>query len=278
MKKTEEEKRVKIITQENTIELQKQPNKFVVKIDGQQVTDEEKLSEFGVEKSSFQVEVSQRGVHVRFDGNVATIKVGGLYKNIQCGLCGHYSEEEEDVFRTSDNKRSQNLKEFHQSYTLKNQECEEQKLNKFYQERGSEEFQIKQRKPQSSFRQGPSYYDDSEDSFERQENQWWSSSEEDKENNQKNHPVDHTKVLEYEHKICFSSKPVKRCPSGTTQDENSEPKQVKVQFFCLNRSSTEARHLARQVRNGQIVDPAGHQLSFFDTVEQPTKCQSSNFY
>jgi hypothetical protein len=34
------------------------------------------------------------------------------------------------------------LKEFHKSYTLKNQECEEKKLNKFYQDRDSEEFQV----------------------------------------------------------------------------------------------------------------------------------------
>jgi hypothetical protein len=58
------------------------------------------------------------------------------------GLCGHYSNEESDIFRLSNNKRSQSLKDFHESYTLKNQECEEQKLKKFYQENDSEEFQV----------------------------------------------------------------------------------------------------------------------------------------
>jgi hypothetical protein len=280
MKKSEEETKVKIITQKAVIELQKQSDKqqMIVKIDGQKVEDEEKLQENGIEKSESQVYVQQKGIQVRFDGEEASIKVSGLYKNIQCGLCGHYSGEEEDIFRTSDNKRSQNLKEFHKSYTLKNQECEEKKLNKFYQDQDSEEFQVKQRKPQSAYYRN-SYNQQERDESSEEDNQWWDSEENKKESQkEKSKPVDRTHVLEYSQKICFSSEPVKKCPQGMTQDENSESKQTKVQFFCLNRSSTQARRLQRQVRQGIVVESKDYPLSFFDTIEQPTKCQQAEFY
>lgn len=279
MKKSEEETKVKIITQERVIELQKQSGNqpIVVKIDGKKAETEEKLQENGIEKSESQVYVQQRGLEVRFDGDEASIKVSGLYKNIQCGLCGHYSDEEENVFRMSNNKRSQSLKEFHKSYTLKNQECEEKKLNKFYQDRDSEEFQIKQRKPQSAYYRNSYNQQEREESSE-EENQWWSSEENKETRREKSKPVERTHVLEYSQKICFSSEPVKKCSQGMTQDENSETKQVKIQFFCLNRSSTMARRLQRQVRQGKVVSSEGQTLSFFDTIEQPTKCQQAEFY
>jgi len=275
MKKFDESKKVKIITPESTIEMQRQSGQIVVKIDGEQTTSEEKLQEQGIDKSDYQVYVQKRGVSVRFDGEEAKIQVSSIYKNIQCGLCGHYSDEEEDVFRMSNNKRSQNLKDFHQSYTLKNQECEEQKLNKFYQDRDSEEFQVKQKKQKSIYYRDNFY--NQEDSSE-ENNQFWASSEENNENGQKTKPVDSTYTLEYAQKLCFSVKPVKKCPRGTTADEDAEPKEVKVQFFCLERQSSQARRLQRQVRQGSIVDASGFQPSFYDTVQQPTKCQPAEFH
>jgi len=282
MKKSESEeaKKVKIITPESAIELQKKSGKqeIVVKIDGQQVNDEERLQEHGIDKSDFQVFVQKRGVSVRFDGEEATIKVSGMYKNIQCGLCGHYSNEESDIFRLSNNKRSQSLKDFHESYTLKNQECEEQKLKKFYQENDSEEFQIKQKKPKSVYYRSNFYAQDEEYGSEESDAEWWSSSEENKENGSKTRPIDATKTLEYAQKLCFSVKPVKKCPQGTVPDEQSEPTEVKTQFFCLERHSAQARRLQRQARQGNIVDASGFQPSFYDSVQQPTKCQEAEYH
>jgi len=279
MKKSEEETRVKIITQLSTIELQKESGKqqIVTKVDGEKVTDEERLSENGIEMSSFQVYVQQRGVSVRFDGEETSIKISGIYKNLQCGLCGHYSNEEQDVFRTSDNKRSQSLKDFHKSYTLKNEECDEKSLNKFYQDRDSEEFRVKSRKQQSAYYRDSSLQQEDDDS-EEGSNQWFSSSEEDNKENQKNKPVDRTQLLEYAQKVCFSMKPVKKCPQGTVPDDSSDMKSVKTQFFCLERSSSQARRLQRQVRQGKVVESEGQKPTFFDNVEQPTKCQPAEFY
>jgi len=281
MKKADDNKKmVKIITQENTIELQKEAGKqqITVKVDDKKITDEDELTKYDIEKSQFQVYVQQRGIQVRFDGEEASIKVSSIYKNLQCGLCGHYSDEEQDVFRTSDNKRSQSLKDFHRSYTLKNEECEESKLNKFYQDRDSQEFSIKPRKQQSAYYRDSFQQRDEDDSEERGDNQWFSSSEETDKENDKNKPVDRTQLLEYAQKICFSMKPVKKCPQGTVPDNASDSKSMKTQFFCLERSSSQARRFQRQVRQGKIVESEGQNPTFFDNVEQPTKCQPAEFY
>jgi len=277
MKKSEDQTKIKIITKQTTIELQKEPGnqKIVVKIDGKQVEQESKLQENGVDKSDSQVYVNQKNIQVRFDGQEAFIKVSGMYKNVQCGLCGHYNDEENDDFRMSNNKRTDSLKEFHKSFTMKNEECSDAKHNKFYNGQDSEEFQVKQRKPQSAYYRN-SYKQQERDASSEEENQWWD--DEEKKDGQQSKLVDRTQVLEYSQKICFSSEPVKKCPQGMIPDENTEPKQVKVQFFCLDRSSTQARRLQRQVRQGTVVKSDGFQLSFFDTVEQPTKCQQAEFY
>jgi hypothetical protein len=65
-----------------------------------------------------------------------------MYKNLQCGLCGHFNDEDEDVFRMGNGRKSSSLKQFHESYTLKNQECDTKNLNKFYSEQDSQEFSI----------------------------------------------------------------------------------------------------------------------------------------
>ncbi|KAI6184877.1 hypothetical protein M3Y97_00643900 [Aphelenchoides bicaudatus] len=278
MKKTDEGvKKVKIITPESTIELKRESNKMIVKIDGQQVDNEERLQEQGVETSSHQIYVQKRGITVRFDGQEVKIQITGTYKNLNCGLCGHYSDEQEDEFRMPNGQRSsQNLKDFHKSYTLKNQECDEQKYNKFYQERDSNEFQLSQKKQKSVYYRN-NFYNQEDDSSEER-GQMWQSSEEDKENGRKNRPIESTKTLEYAQKLCFSVKPVKRCPRGTVPDQEADPKEVKVQFFCLERHSSQARRLQRQVRQGMVVDSTGFKPSFYDTVQEPTKCQSANFY
>jgi hypothetical protein len=277
MKKSDEETKIKIITRKNAIELYKQQDKMVVKVDGQKVTDEEKLNEQGIELSSYQAYVNQQGITVRFDGEDVSIKVSPIYKNLQCGLCGHYSDEESDDFQMANGKRSDSLRRFHQSYTLKNQECSEEKINKHYKDQDSQEFRVKPRKQQSA------YYRDSfrqqEDDESQSSEQWWSSSEEsNKENNKKIKPVERTQLLEYSQKVCFSMTPVKKCPQGSVRDENTEPKTQKVQFFCLERSSSQARRFQRQVRQGKVVDSEGHQPSFFDNVEEPVKCQKADFY
>jgi hypothetical protein len=286
MKKSQEEKKVKIMTQQNVIELiSKSSNsqqKPTIKINGRVVKDEQELSEQGVETTYNQVYVSQSGVKVQFDGEEAKIKVSGMYKNLQCGLCGHFNDEQEDVFRMGNGERSSSLKQFHQSYTLKNEECNENKLNKFYEDQNSQEFSIDRRSNNQQRRrqqQKNSWFDDSDESqseenYDEDEESQWMNSNEQKTNRNQPKPIERTKVIEYQQKICFSSKPVKRCPKGSSPSESAETREVKVEFFCLERSSTEARRLLRKVRQGQTVQSENQQQSFVEDIEQPTKCQA----
>jgi len=277
MKKTEEQKKIKIILQEKTIELLgKQSGKPIVTIDGQQIQNEQELSEEGIELTFNTVYVRRSSISVQFDGEEAKIQLSGMYKSLQCGLCGHYNEEDEDTFRMSNNERSSSLKQFHQSFQLKNQECNEQQLNKNYE--NSEEFEIERRQPSKRRQQKNSWYesyDSDEENYDNKSEERWDQDRESRKQGPK--PVKRTKVVEYQHKVCFSTEPVKKCPQGTRPDEQST-EEASVKFFCLERSSTEARRLQRQAREGKVISPEGRSPSFTEQVSQPTKCQKSADY
>jgi hypothetical protein len=68
---------------------------------------------------------------------------------------------------------------------------------------------------------------------------------------------------------------VKRCPRNTVADQDAQTQQKKVPFFCLDRSSSEARRLLRQVREGKNVNSEGQQKTFVEEIEQPTRCQAA---
>jgi len=278
MKKSEQQKKVKIMTQQGIIELSSKSSNSdtpTVKINGKQVQQQEELADEGVETSYGKVYVSKGGVRVEFDGEEAKVKVGGMYKNIQCGLCGHYNDEEDDTFHGANGKKSNSVKDFHRSYTLKNEECDESRVNKFYEGQDSSEFSIRPNKNQrgmqwsSNNEQDEQQDENSSDSFEQEG--WTNSNEKSNQRNPK--PVDRTEVIEYSHKLCFSIKPVKRCPRGSRAEE-SETKE-KVPFVCYDRNNSQARQLQRQVRQGQVADVEDKAPAFVETVQQPTKCVSA---
>lgn len=77
MKKIDsEEKKVKIITPESAIEMTCKPQqKPMIKIDDKVMTDEQELSEEGIELSYNQVFVRKSDLSVQFDGEEVKIKV-----------------------------------------------------------------------------------------------------------------------------------------------------------------------------------------------------------
>lgn len=83
-------------------------------------------------------------------------------------------------------------------------------------------------------------------------------------------PIKKTEIMEYGHKICFSLKPIKQCPKGTVPETTEE---LKVQFTCLRRGSTEARRLLREARKSDITSKlSSFKTSFVDTVKVHTTC------
>lgn len=84
-------------------------------------------------------------------------------------------------------------------------------------------------------------------------------------------PIEKTQVMEYNHKICFSMKPVRECPRNRYPTANK--KDAKVQFGCLSRDSVQARRLLRQLKTENVLDEVRDLApSFVETIKTPTKC------
>lgn len=196
MKKlSDEETKLKIMTPRKTIELiSKQNGRPIVKINGEEESNEENLSENGIERSYSEIYVRLSGVKVQFDGQEVKVKVGGMYKNLQCGLCGHYSDEQGDDFQMSNGKRSNSIKQFHKSFALKNSECDASSYNKFYNNQKSSEFSIQR---QSKSRRQNSWFnnesDESQSNSDEQSNE--SNEEQSSEERENRKPIKRTKVI-----------------------------------------------------------------------------------
>jgi hypothetical protein len=351
-------KKLQVLTQQQVIECQPKQNqqqqqqqKLQCKINGQIVQEigngamvsssESNYNENSVEydnEEQTSVTINVAGVWVRFNGKKAVIKISNMYKNGQCGLCGNYNDESEDVLRMNNNELTSNLQQFHQSYSFQNDECTKSEQSDFYkQHTGKFEMQSQEDNNMWQDEQQDQGYESSSNSQENSSNDdeeqneddsWWgqsrysnkrssygrrNSQQQQKKQQQKRscwpncegqqsgeqgsqwteEPVKATKVIEYNHKICFSVDPVRQCPEGTTpagadgqpqygsaSNEEDTPKQQpqqqkqgkKMQFTCLPRSSVEARRLQRQARRGVVVDVSALSPSFVENVKQPQSC------
>uniref|UniRef100_A0A914HBT3 Vitellogenin n=1 Tax=Globodera rostochiensis TaxID=31243 RepID=A0A914HBT3_GLORO len=110
-------------------------------------------------------------------------------------------------------------------------------------------------------------------------------------------PTWKTKIQEQNHAVCFSTQPVKQCPSGAysyssvssdygsdeeedsnDDEQQNEQKSKRVSFVCMERADPETRRLLRLLRQGQrVVNVSGHGASFTETVNEPQQCWHSRF-
>jgi len=108
--------KLKVISaQDGTIECQQKPScasspncPIQCKVNGQTVNnddDSEAVDFNNAQKSDVTVHVPG-SISVRFNGRKAWLKVSSMYKNAQCGLCGHYddSEQDQDEWRMGNNQ------------------------------------------------------------------------------------------------------------------------------------------------------------------------------
>lgn len=300
------QKKLKVITPEQNIECQpkqgsSQQQRIQCKINGQTVqqNDEEYSVQYNnAQQSDVTIHVS--GVSVRFNGRKAWLKVSPMYKNTQCGLCGHYDDSDDNEWRMSNNQMANNLQEFHRSYSLQSEldgeQCSEQELDQFYQQNknifsgnqlNSDEDQDQDDEEQDW--QNEQFNGD----FESDDDDFYSQSRNQKYNSRTQQPEKVTKVIETSHEVCFSKEPVKQCPSGTIpsnrfstnsqedqQDDDEEQNGTTktVGFACVSRSSPEARRLLRQIRQGEkVVEVSQRSVSFNEKVRQPEQCQRSRY-
>jgi hypothetical protein len=251
MKKlNDEDKALKVLTKDGEqIKVYPENGKLVVKINGQREESPDRLEEFGIDYSKKEVRIANRDITVRFDGEEATVKINPSYKQSQCGLCGHYDDDSEDEFRMSNNELTNDIKSFHKSYSLVNDECRGD-LEETHRE--GEYKQLKHRRE----------YDEEEQDQKqgRKRNN----------DNYETEPVEKTEVMEYNHKICFSIKPVKACPEDSYADKTKEQK---ISFTCLDRTSSEARRLLREARRtNRPVELPSTKPSFVETLTVPSTC------
>jgi hypothetical protein len=249
----ENNKKIKFITSDDVIEVEPESrNKLVVKINGQRKDcerNDDECREYGIKHEGDQVRINTKDCSVIFDGEKAQVKISPFYKNKQCGLCGHYDDDTEDEYRTSNNELTDDLKTFHKSYSLQDNECR----SDLEETHGREEY-----KPISDSRE---YYERDEEYEERRRRI---------NDDFETEPIEKTEVMEYNHKICFSVKPVKSCPEDSYP---SKTKEQKVSFTCMDRTSTEARRLLRQARRyNEIVELPSQKASFVQPLTVPTTC------
>lgn len=78
-----------------------------------------------------------------------------------------------------------------------------------------------------------------------------------------------TETQEYHEKLCFSMKPVKKCPKGTEPDSTSEKT---VPFKCYQRGSIDAQRMLKKARNGEVLDFSDEEPSFSHSVKAARSC------
>uniref|UniRef100_A0A915BTC3 PPIase cyclophilin-type domain-containing protein n=1 Tax=Parascaris univalens TaxID=6257 RepID=A0A915BTC3_PARUN len=174
--KGSEEKKMKIIDEEPIIGLQHVIDEVEVTVDGHVERDEEKLERIGVNKGNEVVFVELEYVTIRFDGEMASVKMSPFFKNGQCDICGHYDGEGEDELRKADDELIDDLEKYHRSYFADDSECkiEEELVG------NKTNYRIR--------------FDGHQDLFE--------------ESQELRKPIMRTDVIEYSHELCFSKKPV----------------------------------------------------------------------
>ncbi|KAH7727145.1 VIT-4 protein [Aphelenchoides avenae] len=76
--------------------------------------------------------------------------------------------------------------------------------------------------------------------------------------------------MEYHEKMCFSTRPVKKCPLGTEPDSTNEKS---VPFKCYQRGSMNAQRMLKKARNGDLLDELhDEEPSFSHSVKVPRTC------
>jgi hypothetical protein len=272
-----EHKKIKIVTQEKQIEMWMEQNgQFKIRVNGKSVptTEIEQHDIHQEGESTFVVQLPTIGVRVTFDGFGAVIQMSHMYKNAQCGLCGHYNDEKTDVFRTASNELTDDLTTFHRSYLqTDDSECQVDETVVADKKRYRYDSKSWETNSDSNSNSGSS----SESKSKSSEEETSSTTDSNEEVVDERKPRLATKMIEYNHELCFSTKPIFECPTNSYPTEH-QPESKKVSFGCLPRTDAHAIRLEREVMRERIVDinnVEGVQLkpSFVESVFVPTKCQ-----
>ncbi len=217
------------------------------------------------------VDLPEVGVQVYFDGFACTIKMSQMYRNAQCGLCGHFDGEQNDEFRTADNELTEDVEKFHRSFFHQDEECQiNERIVDDEKEYEYQPYVWENEDEQEKYRR-EYVEDEDEEKSEERDVEYRRELLKNKFEQRVQRPRLVTKVIESAHEICFSMKPVPECPSTTYPTKFEEEK--KVSFACLPRSDSEAHALYRVAKSYKIVQTEQLKASFVETVLIPQECR-----
>ncbi|KAH7729940.1 VIT-2 protein [Aphelenchoides avenae] len=263
-----QDKKLKVITEDAVIEVKPKGDSLYVKVNDERMSEDwEEQARLGIhmDAENNEIVIEVPSATVRFNGQEATVSVSPIYKNGLCGLCGHYDEEGDDELRMKNNELTSDLKEFHRSYVHPTEdECTNDEFESFYEKQKFES--IRSQEWDSQEDDSDDYY--SENGRPRREQQKWRKQNED-DSQEKPEPIEKTQVMEYHNKICLSMKPVKTCPKGTDVEETTEKT---VPFKCFPRSDIQAQRKLKQARNGDVLDLADEEQSLSHSVKMARTC------
>jgi hypothetical protein len=290
---TREHKKIKIVTQEKQVEMWMEHNDQIkIRVNGKSVnpSNEDEIDQHDIHQegpSTFVVQLTSVGIRVTFDGYGAIIQMSHLYKNAQCGLCGHYNDEKTDIFRTPNNELVDDITKFHRSYLQRDDDCTvDEKIisdKKRYQYNSkSWEVNSDSNSNSGSSSSGSHSSRSSSKSHEQTKSRSTSASGSQESTSRMVTSTevvdDHrkprlaTQVIERNHELCFSMKPVLECPTNTYPvDHQTESK--KVSFGCLPRTDSQSVHLEREVQRQHIINTDQLKPSFVESVFVPIQCK-----
>jgi hypothetical protein len=256
-------KEVKIVTRQHRIELSPESDEYdtiKVKVNGKSYDPENEqdvvhhghvVAKIDKEGKSINVDLPETGVQIDFDGYAINVQLSQYYQGQQCGLCGHYDQEEADEFRNPDFTQEEDLRQYYMNYLIKDGRCQApSQLNQICQDQDCDQDKSSSSSSSSS------------------------SDEDDNDNDDTTEKPDHkTKVIEMDDQICFSTIPVPQC------DDNSYPTEIKerkqVPYTCIDQDSESAEQYERKARFGKkaIQGLTSRQPNFTRTESIPEKCK-----
>jgi hypothetical protein len=256
-----EKKEVKIITRSHRFVLTPETEEYdsvKIEFNGRKFTPEEFETIFDHEHvvvrcekmgSTVKCELPETGIKVFFDGYAVNIKMSPMYRNVQCGLCGHYDLETEGEFRTSKFEQTDDVREFYKSYLLNEDSCSYPKETREICDTPSCDY--------TPFWETEKM-DDKYESREELE-----TSEE---------PRLRTKVIEQGHQICFSKVGLPKC-AHLTFPVSYKPEK-KVVYSCLSRTEPMAEVYHRRAERSEVLEEIKDlPASFTETELVPESCR-----
>nr|prf vitellogenin:ISOTYPE=6 [Caenorhabditis elegans] len=240
MKKINEKKEwknVKVVYGENEIEMYKTEEGLICRVNGEEI---EYQPESEIEKKQYNIiwlnkntlKFDSDDVTVQFDGVNARIHLSALYRNQQCGLCGHYDNEKETEFYDAENQEN-TIPKFAKSYLYKDSKCNYER-EMFEKE---ENFQRIEKNQEEEKDQEMNY----EESRREQDDE----------------PTEQVAIVERQHEICFTQKPVLPCQNGKSQESK---KQKVTSVYCLPSSNSWARRQMREIRREPLAQWPEHNV------------------